>query len=168
MIEDAARISAMFIPLIALAGVFIAWHQYYANREKVRLDLYQRRLEIYRSLLDALNDIVEQEDGYEYEVSMALDKTMDQAFFLVPPDVYKKIEPIRDRAERTVHLAREAWHLQLMIADSGTLDPKRVHELKDEYQQVRTQYAEEAPFFWKEARETLREAFREILSFHRF
>ena len=168
MIEDAARISTMFIPLIALAGVFIAWHQYHANREKVRLELYQRRLEIYRSLLDALNDIADQKEGYEYEVSMALDKAMDQAFFLVPPDVYRKIEPIRDRAENAVHLAREAWHLQLLIADSDTLDPERTKKLKEEYKNVSARYAEEAPFFWKEARETLREAFRDVLSFHRF
>lgn len=168
MIENAARISAMFIPLIALAGVFIAWHQYYANRERVRLELYQRRLEIYRSLLDALNDLVDQAEGYQYRVPMSLDKAMDQAFFLVPPEVYKKIAPIRDRAEKTVQLAREASTLQSLLADGGAPDAETIQRLKEEYKHVSAQYAEEAPFFWNEARETLREAFRDVLSFHRF
>ena len=89
-IEDAVNVSRLFIPLVAFTGIFIAWQQYQANKEKVRLDLYQRRMDIYRALLEAMEKIVEQDDDYENHIFLSLEKSMDEAYFLLPESVYKK------------------------------------------------------------------------------
>ncbi|WP_090738647.1 hypothetical protein [Paenibacillus sp. Mc5Re-14] len=38
--------------IIALTGAFIAYQQWQVNKHKLRLDLYERRLNIYRSTIN--------------------------------------------------------------------------------------------------------------------
>jgi hypothetical protein len=58
LIESIKLLSGLLVPLLAVLGtyfgVFIAWHQYVVSRNKLRLDWYDKRFEVYQGLKDLL------------------------------------------------------------------------------------------------------------------
>jgi hypothetical protein len=53
-----ALFSAALTPLIAIVATYIAYQQYQTNRIRLRLDTYDRRLEMYASIKRILSVIV--------------------------------------------------------------------------------------------------------------
>ena len=89
------QISRLFIPLVAIAGVYIAWHQYTTNREKIRFELFEKRFNIYNSILQTLNALL-WEEGLSREKFHSFVTTCNEAQFLLPDDVFEDVQNIRE------------------------------------------------------------------------
>jgi len=92
------EVSRLFIPVIAGVGIFIAWQQFTANREKIRLDLYDKRFKLYQTIKQTVFDFTYgkeeiNRENYHYFLSVC-----SEAQFLVPEDVYTEIK----KAERLI------------------------------------------------------------------
>ena len=86
-IDIFVKASSIFSPIIALLAGFIAWQQYKANKDKVRLDLCQRRYGLYKQIIDFLLQHIygdELPPKLQYKV---FDETCYEASFLFPDSV---------------------------------------------------------------------------------
>lgn len=89
MIQNLVEISKLFIPLIALTAVYIAWQQLQANKTKVRLELYDKRFNIYNDVISVLDDILTTSDGVSEENFRRFFKAVNEAEFLLPDRAFK-------------------------------------------------------------------------------
>lgn len=169
-LDDAVQISRLFIPLIALSGIFIAWQQFQANREKVRIDLYQRRLEVYKALLEAIQiTSFFDEDRDDSEVFRKLSQSMDEAYFLLPERIYKRIEPIEERAHRISSMHWRAGYMQENLAKPlGERYSYEEGELEAEYEKLSAEFKAEIDWFREKAHPLLRSVFKDVLGFYKF
>jgi hypothetical protein len=88
---------AILTPLIALIAVYIAYQQYDTNRQKLRLDLYNKRFEVFLGLQNLLLYIgqhadVNSEALYNFEV------TTSQSVFIFDKDVSDYLQKVAKKA----------------------------------------------------------------------
>lgn len=99
------QISKLSLPIIAIASVFIAWQQYSANREKLRLELYDRRFKIYDLIVQSIYTALYGLGEFEEDERIQLYTACNEARFLLPDEIYKKVE----KSQKHVRL-----HLELL------------------------------------------------------
>ncbi|WP_321528324.1 hypothetical protein [Sedimenticola selenatireducens] len=168
--EMAVEVSRLFIPIVAVAGVFIAWQQFQANKAKIRVELYQRRLDVYRVLLEAIQvTSYLDEERDEHEVFSKLELALDEAYFLLPESIYQKIQPIEERAYNIHHMHWSAGNMQESLAKplSERIGYKQ-GQLEAQYKQLSDEFKKEVEWFREHAQPLLRESFKEVLGFYRF
>lgn len=51
-------LGGLLTPVIACLAVYIAWQQHKTSRDKLKLDLFDRRYKVYRGLMDLLGAVV--------------------------------------------------------------------------------------------------------------
>ena len=168
-LDFAVQISRLFIPVVAFAGIFIAWQQFQTNREKVRIDLFQRRLDIYKSLLKAvyLTSYFDEDDSGE--IFQKLEQAMDEAYFLLPENIYKLIEPIEKRAYKVSDMHWRAGLLQKRLAEP--IEERTFYkegQLEAEYKDLTEAFKVEISWFRRSAHDLLRSSFKEVLGFYKF
>ena len=83
--------SGLFATLIALIGAWIAYNQWRTNHDKLMLDLFDRRFEIYVAILRFLSGIL-QEGQTDYEKAMAILPYAQRSRFLFGPEVEEYIK----------------------------------------------------------------------------
>ncbi|EHH1037873.1 hypothetical protein J7077_004805 [Vibrio parahaemolyticus] len=149
MISELIEISQLSVPVIAVASVFIAWQQYSANREKLKLDLYDRRFKIYDIVVQSIYSTQFGLGEYDENEYAELYTAVNEAQFLLPENVYKVItksqkhirlhrellrrrEKLNDTPENTVRLAE----IQRIIEDSEPKLEKLVEELTEQFVKV--------------------------------
>lgn len=93
-LSNLVEISKLFIPVIAFAGVYIAWQQSNTNRVKIKLDLYDKRFALYNTVISSVFEYIY---GGEFENKdyVLFFTACNEAKFLVPDNVYKEIDDIR-------------------------------------------------------------------------
>ena len=96
MIEDAIQISKLFIPLIAFLGLYIAWQQYVANKTKIRLELYDKRFNIYNAIVTVIGEILSSDEKINEEQYKKFFVACNEAQFLLPDDVYACLSKPRE------------------------------------------------------------------------
>jgi len=78
-----SEMQAFSLPAIAVGGAFIAYQQYRIARQKLRLDLYDRRYKIYSCLLDAVISALNETATNTFDVSTReLNQKLREARFL--------------------------------------------------------------------------------------
>jgi hypothetical protein len=86
-------------PFVALIVAFVAsiiqYNQWRTARDKVRLDLFEQRLDIYNELFFYLNEKVLKSEVTQDEFR-ALEKAMNAAQFLFPNDVYNYLNRLKN------------------------------------------------------------------------
>lgn len=83
--------------ILAVIGAFIAYQQQRINKHKLRLDLYERRLNIYRSIMSFISTTI-QEGEVSLEDTIKLWASTSEAEFLFDKDVKEKINEIYKNA----------------------------------------------------------------------
>lgn len=113
----------LLTPLIAVVAVYIAYQQHLTNRSRLRVELYDRRLKLYKRLMKFLAK-VDRDAEPEVADLVKFRADMSEAFFL-----FGKIVPeYLDRVfARTVELRRSNRRLK-RIADGGQLGPDESSE----------------------------------------
>lgn len=88
------EISKLFIPVIAFVGIYIAWQQFITNREKVKLDLYDKRFQLYQTIKECVFEFIYGEEKIDSERLHSFLSACSEAQFLVPDDLYEKIKEV--------------------------------------------------------------------------
>ena len=149
MVTELVEISKLSLPIIAIASVFIAYQQYAANREKLRLDLYDRRFKIYdlvvQSIYSAQFGLGEYAEGEYAELYTAC----NEAQFLLPENIYNLVKKSqehtrlhrellrrREKFEGTPSSETESSKIQELIENSEPKLEKRVTDLTEAFSQV--------------------------------
>lgn len=84
--------------VIGLLGVYVAWRQWRTARQKLRFDLFERRLAIYEATIKFLEDV--RRDGLTVERYMLFDEATVSARWLFGYDAWWTVRQISDAARR--------------------------------------------------------------------
>lgn len=119
-----AYVTALSLPLVAAFGALIAYRQWRTAQNKLKLDLFERRMSVYQSARDMIGFIASRgkitpEEQFKYLAGI------QTARWLFGPDV-------------TEYLETELWHkvvnlelTQNMMSHAGGGDPDRSKYIKD-------------------------------------
>ncbi len=101
--ECIIRIStALLTPLIAIVTAYIAIQQWVTSRQKLRLDLYDRRFQIYKELEKILRIIIRDADA-TYDQLAEFHRSIDQADFLFRLEIVEYLKEIHQRGIKLHH-----------------------------------------------------------------
>jgi hypothetical protein len=89
------QLSRLFIPVIAVAGIFIALNQYIVNREKMRFELYEKRFNIYNTIMNTLDELLWGSD-LSREQFRSFSTACNEAQFLLTDDAYMSVKEVRE------------------------------------------------------------------------
>ncbi len=71
---------SLLTPIIGIAVVYVAWQQHKTNRNKFRLDLYDRKLKVFEGLTTLLQHIVRQNTATGEQVQQYKIATIEAIF----------------------------------------------------------------------------------------
>jgi hypothetical protein len=98
ILDVAFRIlQGLLTPVIACIAVYIAYRQHITNRDRLRLDLYNKRYKIYDSLKTLLGHIAQQQNVTHEQVRVFLVETKE-AVFLFGDDIETYLDAVRGKA----------------------------------------------------------------------
>lgn len=86
-------LQALLAPVIALVAVYIAWRQHATARDRLRLDLYDRRFAVYRALMDLLSAALTSGNLKDAELYRFSSDTAERSF-LFGPEISEYCEEI--------------------------------------------------------------------------
>lgn len=98
-------LSAALTPIIAIIVAYIAWRQHKTDKDKLRLDLYEKRFKVYQSTIELLAIILKKADVSLEEVSQFAFKT-NESKFLFENEIPDYIENLRKNAIKLHYLER--------------------------------------------------------------
>jgi hypothetical protein len=89
-------LQALLTPAIGLFAAFIAWQQWKTNKQKLRLDKYERRMRVYEEVKKILS-IVLRDAGGTTDDLLRFRTSVSDADFLFGPEVPKYLDQIYER-----------------------------------------------------------------------
>ena len=93
-IEQIIEISkGLLTPVIAAVATYIAWQQWRTNRQKLELDLYERRLRIYEEVQKILR-IIARDTKASLSDLLEFRTSVSEADFLFGPEIREYIDEI--------------------------------------------------------------------------
>jgi len=107
MIKELVEISKLFIPVIAMVGIYIAYQQHRNSQDKLRLDLYEKRLEIYEAINKAVISISWGTGELEAKDKVAFEEACDKSEFLFRYGLRTKIQDIRNSRHEYLEVKRK-------------------------------------------------------------
>lgn len=130
-------LSGLLTPVIAVIVAFIAYQQYVTSREKLRLDLFDKRLRIYTAARDFLKEVFGAGQVNQRQIAQfALDTC--EAGFLFPNDNIDQVLVEMQKKARDLILALE----KVERANSADLE---VAAAKDEILGIRQWFSDQSP-----------------------
>ena len=111
---------ALSIPILALVAAFIAYGQYRTAFNKLKLDLYEKRLEVFISARKFIDE-VESAESPDNKPFIELWRARDGANFLFGPEIVKLLEKIHD----------EGFGVRTSIRELKTANGKNHHDLAE-------------------------------------
>jgi hypothetical protein len=90
-------LSALLVPAIAVVGLFIAFQQYRINQQRLRHELYERRLLVYRSVQKYLSEVIA-EGKTSFQKAAVFYSEASEASFLFDSSVQELIDRIYEKA----------------------------------------------------------------------
>jgi hypothetical protein len=109
---------------IGIVGAVIAWRQYQTARAKLKLDLFDRRYEIFMATWSHLSSVVQNGPELKNETSQAFEilkkfrNNIPQAGFLFGKEIERYLDEIHEKQ-------MEAWELRLKY-DLGDLSQQEI------------------------------------------
>nr|WP_180166513.1 hypothetical protein [Stenotrophomonas sp. SbOxS2]NYT99357.1 hypothetical protein [Stenotrophomonas sp. SbOxS2] len=137
-----AYVTALTVPVLALVGATIAYRQWRTAQNKLKLDLFDKRMHVYQAVRDALGYIgshgaigSEQQIAYLSgiqaakwlfgpEVDMYLSETLWHKIVDLELHQTMVYEGRNDHPERSKHVQLKAETLKWLIAQYSVLDKK--------------------------------------------
>ncbi|WP_341217857.1 hypothetical protein [Neptunomonas phycophila] len=149
--------SKLFIPIVALLGVFIAWQQFQANKTKLRLDLFEKRFAIYTTVISVIDSLlfvtqeIKEEDYWRFMAAV------NEAEFLLPDKVVKLLYEAKEK----VHLIK-IKHRALGRIESSERDDlvAKSEEFRSELEALESELEELSP--------QITDAFKSVMKFEKF
>jgi len=101
-------LSALLTPTIAVLAVYIAYQQLRVNRTRLDLDLYDRRLAIYKAL-EEFYDGIAIPGNVRFPMVTKLRFETAEARFLFPKEIEKHLDLLRMKAFRAAQLRERLY-----------------------------------------------------------
>ena len=99
-------LTGLLTPVIAILAVIIAWRQYRTAKQKLTLDLFDRRLCIYEEVQNFLLLIIRDAD-VEFDESRRFRNSVSAAEFLFKKEIVEYIDTIYKRAIKLKDWSRQ-------------------------------------------------------------
>jgi hypothetical protein len=97
-IDEVLRISqGLLTPVIAAVATYIAWQQWRTNQNKLKLDRYERRLQVYKEVVRFISVGI-RDATYDDNELMTFRSKVSEADFLFGEEVPKYIDELHGRA----------------------------------------------------------------------
>lgn len=93
MKEVVQLFAAALAPIIAIFGGYIAWRQHRLQRQRLRLDLYEKRFEVYRAVKTLLHSVIS-EGRVNVEEILRFRTDIAEAAFFYGDDVNQYLEQL--------------------------------------------------------------------------
>lgn len=97
------NLSGALTLLVAVIVAYIAYQQYKTNRDKLRLNLYDRRFELYNAFSDLCVSVGSSGRPGSRELTDFL-QIRNKVYFLFDQDIYSYMELVRQKAIRLQYL----------------------------------------------------------------
>jgi hypothetical protein len=98
--EVIAKVLAGFLtPVIAIFGAYIAWQQFGLSRQKIRLDLYDRRLRVYQAVTNLFAEVAREGDVSRSTLGSYYADVFE-ARFLFGKDLKDYLTEVRQKASK--------------------------------------------------------------------
>ncbi len=154
-IELLVNISRLFIPIIAFIGIYIAWQQFTANREKIRFELYDKRFKIYTTVFQFIDTLLwagDESIGAEYA---GFDLACHEAEFLLPESINRELRVLKDHIRSWNNVKRRIGYLNKKGKDEDKIEfaQEEIAELESNIEEMG---------------DRLIDVFKEVLSFEKF
>lgn len=94
--DFSTALSGFLVPAVACITVYIAYQQYKIEKGKFKLSLYNKRMEVFQSLMDLLECINKNADITNEELKKFSVAT-DRGFFLFDSKINNYLSEVRDR-----------------------------------------------------------------------
>jgi len=105
-IKQISEICAGFLtPIIGALAVYIAWQQHRTNRNNLRLNLYDRRYEVFDALMSLLAHIAQRVDVTDEQL-YEFYRATNQSQFLFGKEISEYLEEISKNARNLQYLAK--------------------------------------------------------------
>ena len=129
IIKEILEICAGFLtPMIAVLAVWIAWQQHRTNRDKLRLNLYDKRFDVFRALMELLAFIV-REGNITLEKIYEFRANTNESSFLFDKDISEYLETVRQKAVKFYNLEQKLHHSDLPVGEERDKAAKDDSEL---------------------------------------
>ena len=99
--------SAIAPSLIAVVAVAIASQQWFTNRNTLKLQLFDRRIEVYQSITHYLGYVQVGDPANKQEEHIKFLKATKDAYYLFGDDIKEFVNEIKDKCIRLQSLERE-------------------------------------------------------------
>lgn len=135
-IHELGEYSKLFIPVIALLGVYIAYQQHVLGKEKARFDFFEKRFSVYQAINKVVLEMQWNSDNLDPEDFVVFYQACNEAEFLLPDYAYAYIKGIRDavRDQRMLVLKRQRRNLDENAVDALYDKEEELLERFDKYQ----------------------------------
>jgi hypothetical protein len=90
-------LQGLLTPLIAMIATYIAWQQWQGNKQKLKMDGYERRLRVYQEVVKMLKQCANGEIR-EFPIILAFGAATAEADFLFGPEIRQYLDEISRRA----------------------------------------------------------------------
>ncbi|MCI1046932.1 hypothetical protein [Caballeronia zhejiangensis] len=112
--------AALLSPIIAVAAGWIAWQQVRINRNKLKLDRFEKRFAVYETTMEFLGSMIFYEKVSDHNMEQFL-KVTRGAQFMLSPEVALYLDEIRRNAVRFRQIALGFNPYEQMVKSGGVL-----------------------------------------------
>ena len=134
-------LNALLTPVIAFTVMYIAYRQHKLDKERHKLCLYEKRVELFVSLQNMLDflSIVETPDEIDWDAfsdsRIKSISILNVTYFVVPPDVQAYIDEIHEKAKELYH-----FHIKSKAVEAaGREDAKLISEQQKTFDWLKRQ-----------------------------
>jgi hypothetical protein len=128
--------------IIAVIVAIITYQQWRTNREKLRLDLYNRRFEVYLRCLDLYQEVIEGKPQLRLDSQTPFTRAFRESRFLFPTSsgVYKVLQEFNREAPKT-HKRFGGAAVPVPLDKRQAMQDQSVNELKPLMSQLEAKLA---------------------------
>lgn len=124
--KNLVDLNLIWVIIIGLFGSYIAYQQWQTNRYKVKLDLFERRLEIYETVRGAILTMIKYVDIHQFEDYQSLDKARRYSKFLFNKKIHEGLIILIDDFWKATKAMKRAERLNKNEKLSPEQDKERI------------------------------------------
>lgn len=121
-LEILVNLSRLFIPVIAFAGIYIAWQQFTANREKIRFELYEKRFKIYSTIIHFMDTLLWAGSDSLTEEYIEFNLACHEAEFILPESINVELRKLKNHVRSWKNINRRLAHLNKSEENDEKID----------------------------------------------
>jgi hypothetical protein len=142
--------SALLVPTIAIVGLYVAYKQHQINQQRLKHELYDRRVILYKEMKIYFAEITARGTSISYDRIMKMNYDIGEAIFLFDNNINKWVEEIYSKSMDICLLEKQIYNENGIGTLSPRDDRKRIVDKQNKLLKwIRSQEKELEPLFRK-------------------